>query len=163
MNLQFYLKKLHASEEFKKFKKENPTAFLCSAFFSIDKTGNDNKQHFDFFNKGEIISFQLEENCKRVLLENPGKEIPLKIPEDTDFDFREVEKIIEDKMKTENINNKIQKIFVSLQNVKWKSFIIGTVFISGLGIIKVNMDLGKKEITDFEKKSFFDMLNIIKK
>jgi len=84
MNPQFYLEKLKNSEEFEKFKKENPSAFLCSAFFSIDKSGGnkslttsskrgqskgkDNKQHFDFFNEGKIFSFQVEDNCKKIEL-----------------------------------------------------------------------------------------------
>ena len=49
MNLQFYLEKLFASDEFKKFKKENKDAYFCSGFFSIDKQGRDNQQHLDFY------------------------------------------------------------------------------------------------------------------
>ena len=51
----------------------------------------------------------------------------------------------------------------SLQNVKGKDVLLGTIFVSGFGMIKVNIDLKEKRITDFEKKSFFDMLNIMRK
>jgi len=47
MNLSTHLKKLKSSEQFKRFIKENPKAFLCSGFFVIDKEGTDNKKHFD--------------------------------------------------------------------------------------------------------------------
>ena len=49
MNFQFYLEKLMDSGDFQKFKKENPNAYLCSGFFSIDKEkGLDNQQHLDY-------------------------------------------------------------------------------------------------------------------
>jgi len=37
MNFQFYLEKLKHSEEYKEFLKENPEAYPCSGFFTIDK------------------------------------------------------------------------------------------------------------------------------
>ncbi len=50
MNLQFYVEKMNSSDVFKNFMKENPSAFACSGFFIIDKTGKEtNKQHFDFW------------------------------------------------------------------------------------------------------------------
>ena len=49
MNSGHYLEKLQNSEEFKNFMKANPDAFLCSGFFVIDKSGSDNKIHFDYF------------------------------------------------------------------------------------------------------------------
>ena len=39
MNLQLYLEKLKSSGVFKEFMKENPKAYLCSGFFTIDKEG----------------------------------------------------------------------------------------------------------------------------
>ncbi|MAG10887.1 hypothetical protein CMI44_01075 [Candidatus Pacearchaeota archaeon] len=197
MNLQFYLEKLKVSEEYKKFMKENPSAYLCSGFFSIDKVGKDNKQHFDFCvpqsatisrppnpdktinkkslvnspnksssdseGKSKIISFQLEENCKMIPIENFGEKKFEKISEEIDFDFSEVEKMIEEKMVEEKINNKLQKILLSLQKLDGKNFLVGTVFISGLGMIKVKVDLEKMEVIDFEKKSFFDVMKVVKK
>jgi len=175
MNLQFYLEKLHSSEDFRKFKKENPDAFLCSCFFSIDaenknimKKSNE-KSHLDYYspsgkNKGKKFSFQLEDGIKIVPLENFSNEgadyIPEKIRANSELNFNEIEKIISDEMSLKNINNKIQKILISLQNKDGKDFWICTVFLSGLGLLKVNIDDSKKTITEFEKKSFFDMLSI---
>ncbi len=240
MKLQFYLEKLQASENFEKFRKENPKAYLCSGFFVIDREGKDNKQHFDFFvpsvnpspattkprpptpkssspngseiddselaspsssfeksvksiknslvknpdsvefeainneqselikssdNKqnDKIFSFQLEEDCKKVEIEIIDNKTPEEISLECDFDFGEIEKMIESRMFDDNIKNKIQKILMSLQKLNGKDFLIGTVFISGMGIIKFNIDVGEKKIIDFEKKSFFDMMKIVKK
>lgn len=171
MNFQFYLEKLLNSEEYKKFKEQNPNTFLCSGFFSIDKKGEDNKQLLDFYNEELKKTFVFELNpIKLIPQENFKSEIPVKsnfVPEEIsktlDFSFDEIEKIISEKMKIENMNNKVEKILLSLQTSKGKNVLIGTIFISGLGLIKATFDLDEKKLLDFEKKSFFDMMKIVKK
>lgn len=166
MNLQFYLEKLFSSEEFQKFKKENPNAFLCSGFFSIDKKAQDNQQHLDFYvpNSNKMFSFKLTEKIELVPVENFGKDfIPEKITDNLNFDFNNIEKKIESRMFDEKINKKIEKIILSLQTKDKKNLLIGTVFISGLGMLKIKFDLDKREFLEFEKKSFFDMMKIIRK
>lgn len=207
MNFQFYLEKLGNSEMFKKFGLENPSAFLCSCFFAIDKEGKDNQQHFDFcvrenslasrdidgsesaspdssrekivneknssptgetigknkINSSKIASFQMENDCKVMMSDMIGEQKFEKISEDLDFDFEKVEELIEKKAEKEGIKNKIQKYLLSLQNVDGKNFLVGTVFISGLGMIKVQIDLKKMKLVEFEKKSMFDMINVFKK
>lgn len=166
MNLQFYLEKLQSSEVYKNFKSENSDAYFCSGFFIIDESGNDkeNKKHLDYYVPSikKIFSFQLEEEVKIFPVDVPVEvlesNVPHKISEKCNFDFKEIEKLIFLKVEKENIKNKIQKIILSLQSKNEKSFLLGTVFVSGLGMIKINIDLEKKEIIDFEKKSFFDML-----
>lgn len=163
MNFQFYLEKLKNSEEFKNFINENKGAYLCSGFFTIDKEGNDNKQHLDYCSDGKIFSFQLENNCKLVCVEQVGEEGFEIIDENIDFEFEEIERMIVEKMNKEKIKNKLQKILLSLQRFGKNDFFIGTVFISGLGIIKIKIDLGEMRIVDFERKSFFEMVNIVRK
>jgi len=165
MNFQFYFEKLVDSPEFKKFKDENSDCYLCSGFFSIDKKGNDTQQHLDFYVPSEkkMFSFQLDKEMKLMPLENYDERIPNKIDHNFNFDFEEVEKLISQKMEEEKVNKQIQKLLFSLQNKDKKHFIIGTIFVSGLGIIKVTVNLDDKKIEGFEKKSFFDMLKIIKK
>ncbi|MEK6820067.1 MAG: hypothetical protein AABY03_02635 [Nanoarchaeota archaeon] len=164
MNLQFYLEKLSSSDELKKFKKENPKAYLCSAFFIIDKEGKNNKVHFDYFvPKGNIISFHTEKEIKKEEMENFSSVLQEKIQSKFDLDFNDVESLISKRMEEENIKNKIQKIILSLQNYKGEEILSGTVFISAMGMIKISIDLKKMEIVDFEKKSIMDILNIVKK
>ena len=167
MNLKFYIEKLNSSEKFKEFKKENQDCFLCSGFFIIDKQKHaDNKINLDFYipSKKEMFSFKLNNKIEKVPVENFAKDfIPEKISENINFDFEEIEKIIEQEFQKEKINKKIQKILFSLQSLNSKSYLIGTIFISGLGIIQTKFDLQKNKIIEFKKKSFFDMVKIIKK
>jgi len=163
MNLQFYLEKLENSDAYKKFKKENSDSFLCSCFFSIDKEGNDNKQHLDFFvpSKNKMFSFQLESEIKLVPAETAEKNFKFKkISGNSKLEFEEIEKIILDEMEKQNIKSKIQKILIILQNKDKKDFWICTVFISGFGLLRTHIDDSEKKITLFEKKSFMDILSI---
>jgi len=166
MNSQFLLEKLKSSEEFKNFKKENPNAYLCSGFFSIDVESKEpkNQYHFDFFvpEDKRTFSFELEEGVKLIPLER-YEQVLEKISLKENFDFEEIEKIISTEMELKKVNNKIQKMIFSLQNVEGKDSLLGTIFVSGFGMIKVNIDLKEKRMVDFEKKSFFDMLNVIRK
>ncbi|MFH1801802.1 MAG: hypothetical protein ABH804_03165 [archaeon] len=165
MNFQFYLEKLHSSDVFKKFKRENPKSYLCSSFFIFDFRREGNKQHFDFYAPEEkkIFSFQIEENFKIVPIEQIKKEIPEKISLNLNFDFDEIKRIILNKIEEEKIKNKIEEMMLSLQRVGKINLLIGTIFVSGLGLIKLTVDLSKKEIIEFEKKSFFDMMKIFRK
>jgi len=166
MNLQFYLEKLHNSEIFKKFIKENPDAFLCSGFFVIDKTGKEgNKQHFDYYIPSikEMFSFKIKPEIEKVPVEMFEEKIPEKISINYDFDFQDIEKKIVIEIEKKGIRTEIQKILLSLQKINKKDFLVGTIFISALGMIKINISLPDKKIVNFEKKSFFDMLKIIKK
>ena len=164
MNFQFYAEKLKASEEFKKFIEENKDAFFASGFFVMDFENSekpDNKQHFDYFipGKNKMFSFQVEENCKKVpveIVDKGFKEVAL----NHSFDFDKIHEIIRDKMIEKEVKNKIQRILLSLQNKDGKDFLIGTIFVSQLGLVKVDIDLTKMQVIGFEKKSFFDILKI---
>lgn len=166
MNSQFLIEKLENSEEYKKFVKENPDAYLCSGFFIIDLEKNPtNKYHLDFYapSSKKIFSFDLKEGIKLVPLEKNDEKVLDKVLMKKNFDFDKIKKKIMTEMELKKIKNKIQKMIFSLQNKDGKDFLLGTIFISGLGLLKVNIDLFENIITDFEKKSFFDMLNIIRR
>lgn len=164
MNLQFYLEKLHSSDVFKKFMKENPEAYLCSGFFTMDKEGKDNKRHFDFYipKTKKMFSFKLEDGVEMMPIDIVLGKIPEKLDIGFDFEFEEIEKMLEDKMKEENINSKMQKIILSLQDLKGKPFLVGTIFISMLGLLKIQIDISDMKIVEFEKKSLFDMMKRVK-
>jgi len=162
MNLQFYSEKLHSSEMFKKFMKDNPNSYLCSIFFTIDKEKDDNQIHFDFFipESKKMISFQLNGEIKNIPMEIYDEKMPERIPLNFDIDFWEIERMVAAKMEVENIKNKMQKIILSLQRTNEENFLVGTVFISMLGMIKIKINAAKKEIIEFEKKSMFDILKV---
>lgn len=165
MNIQYYLEQLKKSKDFLQFIKENPTAYLCSGFFIIDKQENDNKQHLDFFVSGQekIFSFQIEGDGKMVTLDSLDKRIPEKIIINFNLDFEDIQDRIMEKMRQQEINNRVQKFILSMQKIEGKNFLTGTVFLSMFGLLKVVINLDENKITDFQKKSFFDMINVFKK
>ena len=164
MDFQFFVEKLKDSEEYKKFMKEFPDAFPFSGFFVLDLENlknPDNKQHIDFYipSKNKAFSFQMEDNCKRVpvdIVDRGVKEISF----DNLIDFDEITELVLNEMKARKVKNKVQKILLSLQDKDGKDFLIGTVFISAFGLVKINIDVETLKVLDFEKKSFLDMLKI---
>jgi hypothetical protein len=166
MNFQFYIEKLFESEEFEKFKKENPKAHIISGFFSVDKAGGDNKQHLDFYDPDteKYYSFKMESSLEQIPMENPPENFQGgNIPDNLDFDFNDIENLIREKMDEKEIKNVIEKCLYSLQNKDGKNYLIATIFISKMGIIHANIDVEEKIINEFEKKSFMDMIKIFGK
>ena len=165
MNFQFYLEKLFASKKFQEFMKENKDAYPCSGFIVRDFEGSDNKTNFDYYVPSikKMFSFKLEDDCAKIPVEQIPEIPPQKIKMNYSFDFEEIKKIIETKITEESIKNKMQKMLFSLQSKEKKDYLLGTIFLSGMGLLKVNIDLEKMKITAFEKKSFFEMVNIFKK
>lgn len=163
MKLQFYIEKLSHSKEFREFIKKNPKAYLCSGFFIIDKKGNDNKQHLDYYipNENKMFSFEFNEKIEMTPIDLIDERNSKKITE-LDFDFEDIEKMIQKEMEKQNVKNEIQKLIFSLQNIDGKSFLVCAVFISMLGLLKINVNLSENKITEFERKSFFDILRVHK-
>jgi hypothetical protein len=166
MNFQFYFEKLIDSEEFNKFIKENKDAFLCSGFFIVDKKEGGNKRSLDYYvpSIDKMYSFKMDNGVEMIPIEDYGKGFkPERIPDNVEFNFEDIEEMIQGRMNEENIKNKIEKLLLSLQAKDKKNYILGTIFIPGLGIIKAKIDLNDRKIVDFEKKSFFDMMKVVKK
>lgn len=164
MNIQFYFEKLFNSSEFQEFSKEHPEAYLCSGFFVIDKEGKDDQAHLDYFlpKEKEMVSFQLD-SMQKIPVELFNERIPESISSDVDFEFDEMENLIFKKMESEKITNTVQKMIFSLQKLDGKDFLVGNIFISSLGILKINIDLSEMKIVEFQKKSIFDIVNVLKK
>jgi hypothetical protein len=166
MNFQFYLEKLFDSDEFNKFIKENKEAFLCSGFFTLDLTGSDNQQHLDYWvpSTEKLYSFKINESpIVMIEAETQPDFSPTKIKDNIDFTMEEIKKAVEKKAIEKEIKNEIQKIILSLQSKDGKDYLLGTVFLSGLGMIKLVLDVDEKKIIEFEKRSFFDMMHVMGK
>lgn len=165
MNFQFYVEKLFASDYFQAFKSEHKDAYPCSAFFVIDKKEKDAKQHFDFWlpKEKKMFSIKLEDNGEAIPVELIDETVPKEIALNLTFDFDDVEAAIKERMKHENIKNELQKMLFSLQKKEGEHYLVGTVFISMMGMLKVSYNIDKKHLVDFEKKSFFDIMKVKKK
>ena len=142
MNLHFYLEKLHNSDEYQDFMLENPDAYICSGFFVMDFEKADYQRHLDFYapTLKKIFSFKLENGIEKVPIDTFDKSTPRKLSVDYDFELDEIEKMIREKMIEEKVKSKIQKILLSLQNIENKDLLTATVFVSGLGMLKVNIN-----------------------
>jgi hypothetical protein len=165
MNFQFYVEKLKNSPQFKEFIQKNKDAFPASGFFIMEFSNSkhpDNKQHFDYYipSKNKMFSFKLEDNCAMVPVEIVDNTAFKPISLEHDFNFNEIVNIVSREMESKNIKSKVQKILLSLQNKNSKDYLVGTVFISNFGLLKINIDLKDMSVIHFEKKSFFDMLKI---
>jgi|WetSurMetagenome_2_1015567.scaffolds.fasta_scaffold200105_2 hypothetical protein len=184
MNSQFLLEKLEDSEEYKKFMKENSDAYLCSAFFIIDLqnhqpvlasscnpteveyfSDSENKFHFDYYlpSSKKTFSFEIEDEIKLVPLERFDEKVLEKVSSDKHFDFDDIYDKIMKEMEEKKINNKILKMIFSLQNFEGKDTLFGTIMLSSLALLKMTFDISEDKIVEFEKKSFFDMMKIVKK
>ncbi|MBT4257599.1 hypothetical protein HOD88_00245 [archaeon] len=162
MNFQFYLEKLYANKHFIEFREAEKTAYPCSCFFSVDKKGKDAKQHFDFYipETKKLFSFKLESGGEKVPVEMLEDTTPNEIGLNYDFDFKEVEKLLLVKMEEGKIKGSIEKMLFSLQKVEGKELLVGTVFLSMMGLIQTHIDISEMKVIHFEKKSFFDMVKI---
>lgn len=165
MNLQFYIEKLKNSKNFEKFIDENPDAYFCSGFFNIDKKAKDSQVHIDYFmpKQNKIMSFQVSEDMKQIPVDVYEKGVSEKISEDINFGFHEVEVLIDKTLVERGIKNEVQKILMSLQRLKGKDYLVVTIFVSKLGIIKMTIDLKDMKVDSFEKKSLLDMIGVFKK
>lgn len=165
MDLRFYLEKLHDSEEYQDFMIENPDAYMCSGFFVMDFEKEDHQRHLDFYAPSlkKIFSFKLEKGIEKVPIDTFDENVPRKLNIDYDFSLTNIENLIRERMVQEKVKSRIQKILLSLQNIENKDLLTATVFVSGLGMLKVNINPISKKILDFDRKSFFDMMKIIRK
>ncbi|MBT4376541.1 hypothetical protein HOD29_04160 [archaeon] len=164
MKFQFYHEKLIDSKDFQKFTKENPTAYACSGFFVLDKEKNENKFHIDFYlpKPPKMFSFKLDGKTEILPIENFSAKIPEKLGMNYTFDLLESEKLIIEEMKKQNVKGKITKLLFSLQKLNGKDYLLVTVFLSNMGLLKIQLDIAENKITDFQKKSFLDMIKIVK-
>jgi len=164
MKFPFYYEKLTSSEKYKTFLKENPKAYFCSALFILDREKQENKIHFDFYipEKEKIFSFDLSGEIKIIPIENINKEIPEKLEKNYNFSLVNYEKLILKELENKQIKGTLQKLLFSLQRKEKKDYLIVTGFLSNLGLLKISIDLETQKIESFEKKSFFDLLKIVK-
>lgn len=165
MNFQFYVEKLFDSEVFRNFQKEFSSAYPCSCFFGLDfenLKNPDNKACIDYYvpELKKMFSFKLEKGVEKLPVESFGEVVPEKLGLNYSFDFEDIENLIRNEMKSREIKEGVQKILISIQRVKDEDFILATVFISRMGLLKVKIGIAEKKILEFEKKSFLDMLKI---
>lgn len=167
MNFQFYYEKLLASDEYQKFRREHPTAFPCSGFFALDleKDGKHNQVNFDFWlpEHKKMYSFKVTGPVEFINVENYETRPYEALSMNYTFELDKVQKVIEDRMIKDHIKGKMKKLLFSLQKLDGVDYLVTTVFLDNMGLLKVNYDIADKKITFIEKKSFLDIFKITRK
>lgn len=164
MKFQFYYEKLLASDEYLKFRNEHPSAYPCSGFFALDleKDGENNQCHFDFWlpEFEKMYSFKVTGPVEFVNVENFDKRPFEELSMNYTFDLKDIMKSVEDRMQEDNIKGNMKKLMFSLQKLNGVDYLVSTVFLDNMAMLKVNYDLSEEKITDIEKKSFLDIFKI---
>ncbi len=165
MKVSHYIKRVKESEEFKKFKKEDPKAYLCSLFFIRDFTEKKNETQVDFYSpkKKAIVSFKVDGKVektsnKKAETMTHKKFIPKPLDEKIKMDIDEMKDTLMDEMHNREMTYEVEKILAFLNMVENKPVWNCTGFLKGLGILQTHVDDETNTVLFMEKKSFFDMI-----
>lgn len=170
MNTQQFIDKAKASEDFKKFMKEDPQAYLCSLFFTRDYENKQNETQVDFYSpkKDIIASFKVDKKVERIPLDKKAetvthkKFVPKPLGKNIKMDIEDVKPMLMAEMNNRNIANDINKILVVLHiaddRVVWNC----TGFLKGLGLLQAHLEDESESVLFMEKKNFLDLLKFVK-
>ncbi|MCX6749622.1 MAG: hypothetical protein NTW17_02660 [Candidatus Pacearchaeota archaeon] len=165
MKVSHYIKRVKESDEFKKFKKEDPKAYLCSLFFIRDFTEKKNETQVDFYStkKKCIVSFKVDGKVERTINKKAEtmthkKFIPKQLNEKIKLDIDEMKDTLTDEMHNREMTYEIEKVLSFLNMVEGKPVWNCTGFLKGLGILQAHVDDETNSILFMEKKSFFDLI-----
>jgi len=159
MKFEHYLKKLHDSSEYKKFKSHHKKSYLCAGFFVLDyETGKDMHQLDFSLPNGRVATFFLDEKVKsKISSQAIKKELPeLKTEIKTDLDA--LKGIVEDEMKNRTVTEKIKKIIAILHVMDNKTIWNLQCILDGLTLLNVHVDDADKTVLKFEKHSLLEMM-----
>ena len=165
------MKKLEASEEFKKLMSEDEKAYFCSGFFVRDLEGEHNESQLDFYSpkNKKILSFDVNKKVKKIPIDKEPvnmehkKFIPEKIEDKVNIDLDQIESMIMDGMHNRGMTDKIKKLIILLQEREGKNSWNCTCFLSGLGLLQVHLDDESETVLFMERKSFMDIIIPLKK
>ena len=163
MKFSHYVERVEKSEEFKKFKKENPDAFLCAGFFVLDYETARNQHHLDYYlpKKKKIATFILDDKIEirigEPLKAKDKKKIIVLEPESR-LDLDMLKGIVEDEMKNHTVTGEINKIIsVFIMMDKRKVWSLNCI-LSGLNIVNMHVDDASDTILKFEKVGMMDLI-----
>jgi len=158
MNIFEVIRKVEMSKEFRKFKKENPGAYLCAAFFILDYELKEEKKQLDYYvSSSDVMTFSIVDNeVKMMPAELPKKE---KIPA---IGMQAV-KLDEDKVmeiaKKESEIGEFTKVIVVLQNLDGKD-IWNLSCMKGLQMMRYHVLAFDGKVLKKEKINLMDMMKI---
>ncbi|MCS7134337.1 MAG: hypothetical protein NZ889_00560 [Candidatus Pacearchaeota archaeon] len=150
MSFKELLKKVESSKEFYKFKKNNPTAKLYSAFFTFRKAfGNllvECEQIDYLVGKTKIKTFFMQNDevkSKQDILERPVENFQA-LKKNIKVDIKDIEKILAEEMKKQKIFSEIQEVVAILQRHENKQVWNIIVILSSLDMLRLHIDMDGK-------------------
>lgn len=170
MKTQGYIDKAKWSEDYKKFMKEDPQAYLCSLFFTRDYEAKQSETQVDFYSpkKDVIVSFKVDKKVERIPLDKKAetithkKFVPKPLGKSIKMDIEDVKPMLMAEMNNRNIASDINKILVVLhiadERVVWNC----TGFLKGLGLLQAHLEDESESVLFMEKKNFLDLMKFVK-
>lgn len=161
MNIFDVIRKVEMSKEFKTFKKENPGAYFCAAFFIMDYETNEHKKQLDYYvSSTDVMTFSIDPKDESKIIpakaELPKKEkIPaiglqaVKLNEDEIMEIAKKESEIGD----------FTKVIVVLQNLEGKD-IWNLSCMKGLQMMRYHLSATDGKVLKKEKINLMDMMKI---
>jgi hypothetical protein len=159
------LKEIESSEAFINFKKTNKDAKLCAGFFIIDYQQEQNQKQLDYcLENKDIFTFVLDREIsikKAETIEGMKQELP-ELNREIRIDLDEAEKILQEKIKQEKVENKLLKIIAVLQIYEEKQIWNLNCMLEGLDILRVHIDVQTGEVIKFEKRNMMEFVKKVK-
>jgi len=160
MNLFEIIRKVEMSKDFKSFKKENPGAYFCAAFFIIDYETQTDKKQLDYFvSSTDVMTFAINQEGTEITAakaELPKKEkIPaigmqaVKLNEDEAIEIAKKESEI----------GEFTKIIAVLQNLEGRD-IWNLSCMKGLQMMRYHVSASDGKVIKKEKINLMDMMKI---
>lgn len=166
MKFSDYLEKVQADKSYKDFISENPEAYLCAAFFIVDYKDGKDESSIDYFNPKDrkIVAFTLGKDIQARPLDVVQRGIsPLKINENVQVEIEQIKGMLTDDMHNRGITNEIQKIILILQTTNNNLIWHCTAFLSGMNLLKVDIEDKSKSVIFMEKLTLIELLKPMNK
>lgn len=169
MKFQEYIEKVQADAAYKTFMKEHGDAYLCAAFFVRDYKENHNESSVDFFTPKEkkvmTFSFSKDKTIQARpldMLKQGEAKIPKALSGNVALDIDQLKGLIVDEMHNRTITGDVDKLISILHNPDGKLIWHCTAFLSGMAIVKADIEDTSKSVVFMERLSFLDLLKPMK-
>lgn len=160
MDLFEIIRKVEMCKDFKSFKKTNPGAYFCAAFFILDYETQTEKKQLDYFvSSTDVMTFAINQGGTEITpaqAELPKKE---KIPAIGMQAVRLTEYQVMEIAKKESEIGEFTKVIVVLQNLDGKD-IWNLSCMKGLQMMRYHISATDGKIIKKEKINLMDMMKI---
>lgn len=163
MKIAPYVEKLHHSSEYHTFSKDHSDAFIVAGFFILDFENNQNVHQIDYYvpKEKKVAAFTLDGGVTMQLLALMNAKVPEKLDMKTKIDLDALKGILQDEMKNRSITDDIKKIIAVLHTVDGKKLWNLNCVLSGMSILKANIEDESQTVLKMEKNSIFDFIKKI--